>query len=115
MSKAWEDMFQVDDFKYKEEKIVRAAEKKLKKKRELRGYHLKEIPKGVVGDFSKIKEELFEAEDAIEQGCKIMELVELSDLLGALELYVGNKFNMTLDDLKSMSAITQRAFKNGAR
>lgn len=79
------------------------------------GYHITYIPKGVIGEFSKIKEELLEAEDAITQGCKIMELVELSDLLGALELYVQKKFNMTLDDLKSMSAITQRAFRNGKR
>lgn len=79
------------------------------------GYHVTKIPKGEVGEFSKIEEELLEAKDAQKQGCKIMELVELSDMYGAIELYIEKKFQLTMDDLKSMSKITQRAFRNGAR
>jgi hypothetical protein len=79
------------------------------------GYHITKIPKGVLGEFSKIEEELLEAKDAISQGCKIMELVELSDLMGALNAYVKKQHNMTLDDLVTMALITSRAFENGRR
>lgn len=53
------------------------------------GYHLREIPRGTYGELSKIKEEIEEIEDSIAQGCKVMELVELSDLYGAIEGYLG--------------------------
>ena len=49
------------------------------------GYHLKPIPKGRLGHISKIQEELMEYEDAIEQNCRIMAMVELSDLVGAID------------------------------
>lgn len=78
------------------------------------GYHLKEITKGTLGEFSKIKEEFLEAEDAFEQENPIMVMVELSDLLGAIEHYC-KKHNITLDELKRMNDVTQRAFKNGRR
>lgn len=78
-------------------------------------YHLKEIPKGVIGEPSKIIEEFSEWEDALEQNCKIMELIELSDLLGAIELYTLNYYNINLEDLKTMSEITKRAFESGER
>lgn len=79
------------------------------------GYHLKVIGKGVVGEPSKILEEFQEWEDARLQGCKVMELVELSDLLGAIESYIQDKYNLELKDLQLMSDITKRAFKEGAR
>lgn len=126
------------------------------------GYHINEIKKGTVGEVSKIVEEIYEYEDAVLQGVKIMALVELSDLIGAIELhwekykneeidsvYVeleledyinvfknkkslskSDKVNLlmditrvlnrdfpgiTLDDLKKMSFVTQRAFINGRR
>jgi len=44
-----------------------------------------------------------------------MELVELSDLVGAIDLYVNNYYNLTLDDLIKMKEITERAFENGRR
>ena len=82
----------------------------------LPGYHLTPIPKGQVGELSKILEELHEAMDAEAQGSKIMLLVELSDLYGALQLYLSKYFpNMTMQDLKAMSEITQRAFIAGHR
>ena len=80
------------------------------------GYHLTEIKKGVIGDSSKISEEVAELIDAEQQGCKIMALVELSDLYGAMEAYLSKNFqDITMDDLKSMSKITVRAFLNGHR
>ena len=54
-----------------------------------------------------------EAKDARKQDCAIMELVELSDMYGAIELYIEKKFGLTMDDLKTMSEVTQRAFKKG--
>jgi hypothetical protein len=80
------------------------------------GYHLIEIPKGVYGMSSKILEEVLELQDAEEQSCSIMQLVELSDLYGAIEAYLALSFpEMTMEDLKIMSHITKRAFINGHR
>lgn len=80
------------------------------------GYHIRNIKKGSIGEISKIQEELEELLDAKEQGSKIMELVELSDLIGAVELYL-EKYHPDIDiqDLIKMSNITKRAFKNGHR
>jgi hypothetical protein len=47
------------------------------------GYHLKIIPKGKLGEFSKIEEEFLEFLEALEQDSFVMALVELSDLIGA--------------------------------
>lgn len=79
------------------------------------GYHIKEIRKGTLGEISKLYEELEELEDAIQQKCKIMASIELSDLYGAIEAFAKVKFNLTMDDLKSMSEITKRAFLNKRR
>lgn len=80
------------------------------------GYHLVEIKKGKIGTSSKIREELEELEDAEMQGAKIMCLVELSDMLGAIEAYLELQApGTTMEDLLHMSRITQRAFKNGKR
>lgn len=79
-------------------------------------YHMKNITRGEFGELSKIREELEEVMDAEEQGVRIMLLVELSDLVGAAEGYLEKNFpDMTLDDLRRMSFVTQRAFKSGAR
>lgn len=80
------------------------------------GYHLSEIPRGVVGESSKILEETLELQDAERQGAKIMALVELSDLVGAIELYLRNRHpHVTMEDLLTMARITRRAFENGRR
>ena len=101
------------------------------------GYHLKEIPKGVYGEWSKVEEELAEYEDAKEQGSKIMMACELADIIGAINEFVyyskdfshavkateikryvlgeAGKLNLTLVDLLVMVKITQRAFKSGER
>lgn len=78
------------------------------------GYHTKEIPKGELGEFSKIKEEFFELEDAVNQGDIILQLCELSDMIGSIELYL-EKYNLKLEDLKKFSDKTKSAFLNGKR
>ena len=79
------------------------------------GYHLRQIPKGVYGEASKIIEEAMEFKDAMEQGSVVMGLMELADLVGAIKEYVMNLGSLTLQDLEKMADITERAFRNGAR
>ena len=81
------------------------------------GYHLTEIPRGEYGEISKILEEAAELKDAMEQGQKLMCLIELSDLLGAIEGYIEKEYEgkITIDDLFNMSYATKRAFESGRR
>lgn len=80
------------------------------------GYHITKIQRGEIGKISKIQEELDELKDAALQGSKVMELVELSDLIGAVEAYLDKRHpGITLKDLEVMAAITKRAFESGAR
>lgn len=79
------------------------------------GYHKRSITKGNFGDFSKIEEEWQELLDSREQGCKIMELCELSDLYGAISGYVQKHYGINMDDIKQMSELTASAFKDGSR
>lgn len=78
------------------------------------GYHITLIEKGELGKSSKIVEEVNELIDAEHQGCKIMQLVECADIYGALEAYVDG-LGLSIEDLKSFSNITKRAFINGKR
>lgn len=80
------------------------------------GYHFEIIPKYEIGSSGKILEELYEFIDALIQNNKIMSLVELSDLYGAIEFYIKkNHPDMTMDDLKKMNEATKNAFLNGRR
>lgn len=79
------------------------------------GYHKKEIIKGVLGEFSKIQEEFDELTDAVEQGDKVLQICELTDLMGAIESYVLNYFKLSLDDLITFSDKTVESFKEGKR
>ena len=80
------------------------------------GYHLVKIEKGVLGESSKIMEEVLELQDAEKQECKIMGLVELADLIGAVKHYLTkNHPGIDLYDLETMAIITKRAFDNGRR
>ena len=63
------------------------------------GYHKVNIQKGVLGEYSKIQEEIQELEDAASQNAKVLIICELCDLIGAIEAYAGKQFNLTLDDL----------------
>ena len=82
---------------------------------ELYGYHKTQIKKGELGKASKIREEYEEFMDAKDQDNPVMELVELSDLLGAIEAYTKRRYNLRLEDLMVMTRATQRAFRNGHR
>lgn len=81
---------------------------------QLSGYHINKIEKGVLGHASKIREEYEEFLDAVAQGAKLMELMELADLLGAIEAYAA-KYNVTLYDLNQMKDLNKRAFESGHR
>lgn len=78
------------------------------------GYHNNEIPKGILGEFSKIEEEFLELKDAHEQDHKILQICELADLVGAIEAYA-KKWNLTIEDVLQMKASTEGAFKDGSR
>lgn len=80
------------------------------------GYHLKKIERGTFGEPSKVMEEAEEFIDAIGQGSKVMALVELSDLIGAIKGYLDKHSpGHTIQDLEVMAKITERAFKSGHR
>lgn len=80
------------------------------------GYHLREITKGVLGESSKIQEELFELQDAEAQENKILAIVELSDLYGAVRSYLEKHYPvLTMKDLEKMADATRRAFEDGTR
>ena len=80
------------------------------------GYHISPIPKGKLGQSSKILEEVLELIDAEKQGCMLMALLELSDIIGAMRAYLAaHARGLTFDDLAKMSDITKRAFDNGHR
>jgi hypothetical protein len=78
-------------------------------------YHVRDIKKGVIGEFSKIEEEFDELLEAREQNAKVLELCELADLLGAIDLYLKKHFSMKLDDVTLMMKMTQQAFLEGER
>ncbi|MCX5657682.1 MAG: hypothetical protein NTZ48_05615 [Candidatus Omnitrophica bacterium] len=79
------------------------------------GYHTKKIKRGELGEVSKIDEEFAEFHDALDQKNAIMALLELSDLIGAIELYTKNHFNIDLEGLIIMRKATESAFKDGTR
>jgi hypothetical protein len=82
----------------------------------LPGYHLAAITKGQLGEISKLREEIDELADAEAQGARVMALVELSDLVGAVKAYLEAHYpGFTLTDLDIMADITARAFRNGRR
>lgn len=84
---------------------------------DVKGYHIRPIPKGKLGELSKVLEELDEATDAEGQNNPVMVLLELSDLLGAVDAYLQAKFNghITMTDLMTMASATKRAFDSGER
>ncbi len=79
------------------------------------GYHLRDIPRGEFGEVSKIREEFEEFLESLEQNNPIMALVELSDMIGAIEGYAEKHHNIKLDDIIALKTATHRAFKSGSR
>lgn len=60
------------------------------------GYHTTYIKRGKLGAFSKVEEEFYEFVDSQNQDAKIMGLIELSDLIGALHVYLEKHFDLDL-------------------
>jgi len=80
------------------------------------GYHKAKIVKGKYGESSKIKEEIEELQDAERQSNRIMALVELSDIVGAIQGYLERQHpSITMQDLIIMSNATRSAFMDGTR
>lgn len=79
------------------------------------GYHKNQIIRGEYGQFNKITEEYDELVDASQQNNKILILVELSDLLGAIDGYTRNHFNISIEDVLKMTKATQQSFEDGTR
>jgi len=79
------------------------------------GYHKNQIKKGCLGEVSKITEEYEEFIDADEQAISVMKLIELSDLIGAIEAHSVKYYNISLVDLIAMNRATQSAFEDGHR
>ena len=80
------------------------------------GYHLSPIPKGTYGDLDKVYEEVAELKDAEAQGNRLMVLMELSDMMGAVRGFLEQHHpEMSLTDLIIMADATRRAFVTGAR
>ena len=80
------------------------------------GYHLRDIPRGTLGEASKIFEEVEEFRDALTQGVSVMAILELADLQGAVRAWLETHHpSVTLADLVKMSDVTRRAFENGHR
>ena len=81
------------------------------------GYHTHRIEKGVLGEISKIREEYEELIDAYEQEDRIMQLCELSDLVGAIGRYAETLTGgcIGLIDLIGFNEKTARAFEAGKR
>lgn len=79
------------------------------------GYHKVNIEKGVLGEYSKIIEEIDELEDAASQNAKVLVICELCDLIGAIEAFAEKQFNLSLDDLIKMKNMTKESFMEGKR
>jgi hypothetical protein len=79
------------------------------------GYHLTKFKKGVVGEISKIQEELDELKDAAGRN-KILELCELSDICAAIQRYLEKHHpTITMEDLIGMGRLTISSFNDGER
>ena len=70
-------------------------------------FHKKNITKGIYGELSKIQEELDEAFEAQEQNQELMLLIELSDIIGAVE-GVSKKYGFTIEQLLQFSRLRSR-------
>lgn len=78
------------------------------------GYHVATITKGILGESSKIQEEVEELRDAERQGVKILIQCELADIYGALE-HCARSYGLSMHDLGDMAHLTEKAFQEGER
>lgn len=69
-------------------------------------FHKREIPKGKYGEISKIKEEVEEALDSQEQNLRLMTLLELSDIIGAVDGVLNKHFpGFTVEELLAFAKL----------
>lgn len=78
------------------------------------GYHKRDIKRGTLGFTSKIREELEELEDAVEQNNQILALCECADLIGAVEAFAVRHGSSLAACIQMMQA-TKSAFLDGSR
>lgn len=78
-------------------------------------YHLKPIARGIYGELSKVYEEVEELKDAEIQRNPILMLCEIADMLGAIDGYLQQHHNMTIDDAFKMTKLNRKAFESGYR
>jgi hypothetical protein len=78
------------------------------------GFHVSKIKKGVYGELSKIQEELDEAVDASLRGHDLMLIIELSDIIGAVE-GVSLKYGFTVEQLLKFARLRTEVIKNELR
>jgi phosphoribosyl-ATP pyrophosphohydrolase len=71
------------------------------------GFHRNIITRGIYGELSKVREELEEAEDAIQQGQTLMLLVELADIVGACA-GVAAKHGLSINDLVAFAQLRSK-------
>jgi phosphoribosyl-ATP pyrophosphohydrolase len=71
------------------------------------GFHRNIITRGIYGEISKVREELEEAEDAIQQGQTLMLLVELADIIGACA-GVAAKHGLSINDLVAFAQLRSK-------
>lgn len=63
-------------------------------------FHERAIPKGKYGELSKVVEEIEEALDSEERGHRVMLLLELADIIGAIDGMLLKQFpEFTTEDL----------------
>ena len=80
------------------------------------GYHIRDIRRGELGESSKIQEELDELIDAECQNNKVLMLCELSDIYGAMDLFLHKYFEgLTMYDIAVMAKATKQSFESGER
>jgi hypothetical protein len=97
--------------KLEEQAALKRIERKTKPKY---GYHAIKIKKGVLGEVSKIREEVEELEDAERQGVRILIMCELADIFGAVRAYA-LRYGLKMSDLHAMAKLTRNAFDKGQR
>lgn len=76
-------------------------------------FHVMPVRQGTYGELSKIQEELDEALDAETRGQKLLLMIELSDIIGAVA-GVAERHGYSLDDLIQFSELRRNVFRQEA-
>ena len=76
-------------------------------------FHVMPVRRGTYGELSKVQEELDEALDAETRGQKLLLMIELSDIIGAVA-GVAERHGYSLDDLIQFSELRRNVFRQEA-